>query len=127
MVEGCSDNLDIVSALTLGGAITFCVGGSVSESVDMPYVMLKKDWPGSFRRTIKTKARGKDVVSHMEFTPNVPVELTPLEIDALRSDIGVALTPVEFDEKARPRVITDDVEADAEAGGEAKSEPPGGV
>lgn len=95
----------------------------------MPFVMLKKNWPGMFRRTITTGKKGKEVRRTLEFAPGVPVDLTLSEIDALRGDIGTALTPVEFDEKARPRVITDDVEADAdaEAGGEAKSEPPGGV
>lgn len=78
----------------------------------MPFVMLKKNWPGNFRRTITTGKKGKETKRVLEFTPGEPVELTPAEVDALRSDIGVALQPVEFDEKARPRVITDDVVAD---------------
>lgn len=71
--------------------------------------MLKKNWPGNFRRTIKTGKKGKEVESVLEFSPGVPVDLTPAEVEALRSDIGVALVPVDFDEKARPRVITDEV------------------
>lgn len=78
----------------------------------MPFVMLKKTWPRNFRRTITTLKKGKETKRTLEFTPGVPVELTPAEVDALRSDIGVSLQPVEFDEKARPRVITDDVVAD---------------
>ena len=74
--------------------------------------MLKKNWPANFRRTIATAKKGKETKRVLEFTPGVPVELTAAEVDALRSDIGVALQPVEFDEKARPRVITDDVVAD---------------
>lgn len=50
----------------------------------------------------------------MVFTRGVPVELTPAEVESLRKDIGPALVPVEFDEKARPRVITDDVVPDEE-------------
>jgi hypothetical protein len=42
----------------------------------MPWVMLKKNWPANFRRTITTGKRSKEV---------------------------------NFDEKARPRVITDEV------------------
>ena len=78
----------------------------------MPFVMLKKNWPANFRRTIANGKKGKETKRVLEFTPGVPVELTAAEVDALRSDIGVALQPVEFDEKARPRVITDDVVAD---------------
>lgn len=82
------------------------------ESVSMPYVMLKTNWPGKFRRTITTGKKGKEVKRLLEFTPGEPVELSAAEVEALRSDIGPALQPVEFDEKARPRVITDDVVPD---------------
>lgn len=85
---------------------------SLLKAVYMPFVMLKKNWPANFRRTITIGKKGKETKRVLEFTPGVPVELTPAEVDALRSDIGVALQPVEFDEKARPRVITDDVVAD---------------
>ena len=81
----------------------------------MPSVMLKKDWPGNFRRTITIGKKGKEVKKVLEFTPGVPVELTPAEIEAVRPDIGVALQPIEFDEKARPRVISDEVEVDEPA------------
>jgi hypothetical protein len=90
----------------------------------MPYVMLKKNWPGKFRRTITTRKKGKEVRRQLKFTPGEPVELTAAEVDALRSDIGPALQPVEFDEKARPRVITDDViPDDAQPEEQRKHEP----
>ena len=79
------------------------------KAVVMPFVMLKKNWPGNFRRTIKVGKKGKETEKVLEFTPGEPVELTAQEVEALRSDIGVSLQPVEFDEKARPRVITDEV------------------
>lgn len=76
----------------------------------MPHVMLKRSWPGNFRRTVTEKVRGKDVSRTLEFSPGVPVDLSPAEVDLLRSDIGLALEPVDLDFKARPRVITDDVD-----------------
>ena len=85
------------------------------KAVFMPFVMLKRTWPGNFRRTITIGKKGKETKRVLEFSPGVPVELTPSEVDALRSDIGVALQPVEFDEKARPRVISDEVEVDEPA------------
>jgi len=74
--------------------------------------MLKRDWPGSFRRTITSKVKGKEVRKTLEFSPGVPVDLTPSEVEALRSDIGAALHPTELDDKARPRIITDEVSVD---------------
>ncbi len=71
----------------------------------MPFVMLKKNWPGNFRRTIGPPQDRRQ----LEFAPGVPVDLTAAEVDMLRADIGIALMPVDFDEKARPRIITDDV------------------
>ena len=88
---------------------------SLLKAVYMPFVMLKRTWPGNFRRTITIGKKGKETKRVLEFSPGVPVELTPSEVDALRSDIGVALQPVEFDEKARPRVISDEVEVDEPA------------
>lgn len=88
---------------------------SLLKVLFMPSVMLKKNWPGNFRRTIKIGKKGKEVTQVLEFTPGVPVELTPAEIEAVRADIGVALQPIEFDEKARPRVISDEVEVDEPA------------
>lgn len=89
----------------------------------MPYVMLKTNWPGKFRRTITTGKKGKEVKRLLEFTPGEPVELSAAEVEALRTDIGPALQPVEFDEKARPRVITDDVIAEDSQEEPRKHEP----
>ena len=75
----------------------------------MPFVMLKRNWPGNFRRTITTGKKGKENKRVLEFMPGVPVDLSAAEVEALRSDIGVVLVPVDFDEKNRPRVITDEV------------------
>ena len=92
------------------------------KAVFMPFVMLRPDRPGTFRRTITTGKKGREVKVTKVFARGVPVELTAAEVDALRSDIGPALVPVEFDAKARPRVITDDVTAE-EATQEASNEP----
>lgn len=81
----------------------------------MPFVMLRRDWPRSFRRTVCETKRGKLVDRVIEFDPGVPVDLTANEVESLRSDIGVSLMPVELDEKARPRVITDEVDVAEEA------------
>jgi len=94
---------------------------SVFESCVMPFVMLKKNWPANFRRTITTGKKGKETKRVFEFLPGIPVDLTAAEVEALRSDIGVALVPVDFDEKNRPRVITDEViPEEAESTNESK-------
>lgn len=76
----------------------------------MPQVMLKRDWPGSFRRTVTTKIKGRDFTKALEFSPGVAVELTVAEVEAVRGDIGVSLLPIDMDAKNRPRIISDDVE-----------------
>lgn len=79
----------------------------------MPIVMLKRSWPGNFRRTITVKGRGgKETKRVLEFSPGVPVDLTAEEVEAMMPDIGTALQPVELDEKARPRIIHDAVGVD---------------
>tara|TARA_R110000868_G_C10532668_1_gene734178 strand:+ start:84 stop:353 length:270 start_codon:yes stop_codon:yes gene_type:complete len=75
--------------------------------------MLRKSWPGNFRRTLTTKGRGgKESKRTLEFVPGVAVDLTSDEVLALMPDIGVALLPIELDEKARPRIIEDAVAVD---------------
>lgn len=74
--------------------------------------MLRRDWPSEFNRTITVRHKGKDLRQQMVFSPGVAVDLTPAEIEALRGDIGIALQPVELDDKARPRIITDEVSLD---------------
>lgn len=88
---------------------------SLLKADNMPSVMLKKTWPANFRRTITTGKKGKETKRVLEFRPGVPVELTAAEVEAVRADIGVALQPIEFDEKARPRVISDEVDVDEPA------------
>lgn len=70
----------------------------------MPEVMLPRDWPNKFRRTIEIK--GKSRV--MEFLPGVPVDLKTAEVEALRNDIGPILLPIMRDARNKPRVIRED-------------------
>lgn len=114
MVEGYRHCLHLILS-SLGEATAFTAVASLLKAVVMPFVMLKRNWPGNFRRTITTGKKGKETKKVLEFSPGVPVELTAAEVESVRSDIGTALQPIEFDEKARPRVITDDVVADEPA------------
>lgn len=75
----------------------------------MPFVMLKKNWPGDFRRTVTGGKKGKEYRKTLVFKPGEPVDLSAADLEGVRADIGIALLPVGFDEKARPRPITDDV------------------
>ena len=77
----------------------------------MPLVMLKRDWPGTFRRTIKRK--DGSVVRRAEFTPGAPTEVTDEEFNLLEPDIDVALFEVRLDAKHRPRIIHTDADAAA--------------
>jgi len=86
--------------------------------------MLKPCRPAPFRRTIAGKGGKKTT---LKFERGVPVDLTKHEIEALRSDIGSALVPVELDAKGRPRIITDEVDPPEEqppARESKKNEPP---
>jgi hypothetical protein len=74
--------------------------------------MLKPGWPGNFARTITTKVKGKELTERLVFTPGVPVNLSQAQVEKLMPDIGVSLQPIEMDEKARPRIITDEVSVD---------------
>jgi hypothetical protein len=68
------------------------------------FLMLKKNWPGTFQRTI----RGQDGVALrvVEFSPGVPVEITDqTEIDVLSKDVGPALLEVKVDKKGLPRPL----------------------
>jgi hypothetical protein len=108
MVEGHRHCLYLI-CLPRGEATVFTAVASLLKAVVMPFVMLKRNWPGNFRRTITIGKKGKETKKVLEFSPGVPVDLTAAEVEALRPDIGIALLPVDFDEKARPRVITDEV------------------
>lgn len=76
----------------------------------MPELMLKRDWPSTFRRTV---ASGKKT-QVLTFAPGEPVEVDARQIEALRPDIGVCLVPVERDAKGKIRTITDDVVPETE-------------
>lgn len=77
----------------------------------MPEVMLKRDWPGTFRRTVRNAKKPY----LMAFEPGQPVELNAKELEAVKADIGVCLMPVERDAKGKARIITDEVETEEEA------------
>lgn len=73
----------------------------------MPHVMLRRDWPGVFHRTV-FRPKGKQLVAvkRLEFSPGVAVELEgEHELKAVAADIGKALLPVVLDEKQRPKVV----------------------
>lgn len=72
----------------------------------MPHVMLKRNWPGVFRRTIETR---KGEPETLEFKPGVPVNLTARQVKLLTKEIGTAIFPVEMDPKERPKAILEDV------------------
>lgn len=76
----------------------------------MPEVMLKRDWPNSFNRTI-TIGKNK---TRLRFEPGEPVELNSKQIEALKPDIGVALMPCERDSKGRTRLIGDEVDTETD-------------
>jgi hypothetical protein len=108
MVEGHRHRLHLILS-PRGEAAAFAAVASLLKAVVMPFVMLKRNWPGNFRRTITIGKKGKETKKVLEFSPGLPVDLTAAEVEALRPDIGIALLPVDFDEKGRPRVITDEV------------------
>lgn len=112
MVERCSLHVHLIRSLA--DEATVSRRWPLFWNMAMPFAMLKKNWPGTFRRTITIGKKGKETKKQMVFEPGVPVELSSAEAEALRPDIGIALVPIEFDEKARPRVITDDVIPESE-------------
>ncbi len=82
--------------------------------------MLRRNWPGPFRRTV-TIGKKKTLYT---FNPGEPVKLSAATIEAMKTDLGNALLPVELDEKKRPRIITDDVVTDDEESEEILTEEP---
>lgn len=73
---------------------------------DKTEVMLRPNWPGGFRRTIKVGEESKV----LNFAPGEALEVTPEELKALSGDLGKSLFEIERDEKGRPRFIESDVE-----------------
>ena len=88
------------------------VGGNLFKVISMPLVMLRRDWPANFRRTVMV---GKKTVQY-EFVPGIPVELDGRTIEAMKRDIGKALLPCEMDDRGFARIITDDVISAVEEG-----------
>jgi len=58
----------------------------------MPLVMLKKEWPNSFRRNIRDD-RGA-ICETLEFKPGQPTEVDYGKIPAIAGDLFHALLPV---------------------------------
>lgn len=56
------------------------------------FVMLKRDWPGNFRRSVRDP--NGEIVHQYEFAPGLPVEIEPGHEKSLAGDIGKALIEV---------------------------------
>jgi hypothetical protein len=69
----------------------------------MPKVMLRRNWPGNFRRSIRNE-KG-EVLRVIEFAPGQAVEVLDDEMPSVQADLGHALQLVTLDKKNRPRVI----------------------
>lgn len=79
----------------------------------MGLLMLRQDWPGEFKRVVRTP-KG-DVKKVLTFKPGEPVELKGAALAAVQRAIGSALLEVELDPKGRPRVIQPAEEANGAA------------
>lgn len=60
----------------------------------MPLVMLKKTWPGGFRRNVRDV--GGKIVRTLEFLPGEPLDVPPEDCTAIAADIGKALSYCEL-------------------------------
>lgn len=69
----------------------------------MPFVMLRREWPSSFRRSLSLG--GKKGERTLVFEPGVASEVRDDEYEKLRPDIGTALQDVVIDEKGKPRIV----------------------
>lgn len=67
----------------------------------MSLLMLRPNWPGTFKRVVR-KPNG-DVKRVLTFEPGKPVELRGAALAAVERAIGPALVEVELDAKGRPR------------------------
>lgn len=66
------------------------------------FVMLKRNWPGPFRRSVRDE--DGNVVRLLTFAPGEAVKLQGEdEIDAVAADIGNALIEVGLDGRLRPK------------------------
>ena len=69
----------------------------------MTEVMLRPDWPASFRRTVRVGKKGEPKT--LIFLPNTPTQLSDDEFLAIAQDVGVAVFEIERDAKGRPRYV----------------------
>lgn len=85
-------------------------------------IMLKRDWQGKFRRSVRDE-KG-EILETLTFEPGVPLELNAEQYKAVKDDIGKALQEVDVDAAGRARVVMSDKEreelllANAEVGHE---------
>ncbi len=77
------------------------------------HVMLRRDWPAPFSRSVRDK-KG-NVKSTLTFEPGVPVELTDSELKAIESHIGNNLHVVEIDKSGRAREVISEAEREEAA------------
>lgn len=80
-------------------------------------VMLKRDWPGKFHRSVfeKTvdKSTGKTVekfIKQLVFEPGIPLQLDAQEYKSVKDDINKALVEVSVDAQGIARVVMSDKE-----------------
>lgn len=69
----------------------------------MPLVMLKRNWPSHFRRTLR--APDGSVSRVLEFAPGEMHDVTAEELAQLADDLGAALQPCQADDKGRPKPV----------------------
>ena len=58
----------------------------------MPLVMLKKDWPGTFRRNVRNTAGA--VTETLTFEPGVPEEVPYDKLPVIAGDLFKSLFPI---------------------------------
>lgn len=87
-----------------------------------PHVMLRRNWEGTFRRSVRDKS-GK-ILRVLVFSPGQVVAIEPEDIPSIKGDLGHALTAMEWNrEKGKfERIDLEDVDPDATAKGEEKAE-----
>lgn len=93
-------------------------------------VILRPDWPGTFRRSVRDVETGA-ILRTLEFKHFEPQLLEGLDAEAVKGDLGKALFPPAVDANGNPLTKPDykKVEADkaastqAEESGEEKARP----
>lgn len=88
----------------------------------MPHVMLRRDWNGTFKRTVKPLLGGES--RRLEFSPGEVIEITPEEVPAIMNDLGKALLPVEWSDEKRKFVVVEVTNVDIAATVQAATEEP---